>query len=195
MNARELEQNAVALRTRRRLAVESAPLALLAAALAPAAWVVAPSLGLALAVGAALQCLLAAAACVRRYLLLERLALEPDAHQLPEVRAFGARLVLPRRRARLARSIRTMVAEAFRPDGRFHALFLVDRVAVYARDLEAIARDLVSPSVAVDPVSVARCTWLLTQAAQNPLYDRRIPIEDLGSILRRIRAGMHPVTA
>ena len=30
------------------------------------------------------------------------------------------------------------------------------------------------------------------QAANNPLYDRHLPDEDLGLILRRIRAGIQP---
>jgi hypothetical protein len=52
--------------------------------------------------------------------------------------------------------------------------------------------DLCSPSVRIDPVSAARCRWLLANAAENPLYDRRLPAEELGSILQRIRTGMRP---
>ena len=121
------------------------------------------------------------------------LELEPEALAIPEVRAFVERLTTPHARARLAASFRSMVKDALKPASRLRCLFLVDRVAAYARELDAIAGDLCSPSIEVDPVAVARCRWLLTNAAENPLYDRRLPAEELGSILQRIRAGMQPV--
>lgn len=193
MNAREIEEQANDIRSKRRRVVESVPLAAACAALAPVAWLWSSPLGIAVAVGGAVQIALAGGAFVSRRLLVERLAIEADAHAIPEVRAFGAKLVRPHERRKLARTICSMLAEVMSPGRRLQALYLADRVYRYARELDAIARDLLSPSVRVDPVSMARCNWLLTQAAENPLFDRRLPAEDLGAILRRIRAGMHPV--
>jgi hypothetical protein len=161
--------------------------------LAPAAWLWSPRLGLAIAVGAAVQLVVASATYLSGRFLLERLATEPAAHAIPEVQAFATKLARPAARRRLARTIHSMLTEVTRPGKAFHALYLADRVRRYARELDAISRDLLSPSVRVEPVSMARCAWLLTQAAENPLFDRRLPAEDLGAMLHRIRAGMKPV--
>jgi hypothetical protein len=192
VTARELEIAAAEIRARRRTALERFVASVLAAALVPAALQLSGSLSFATGLGAAVLAALGAFALTGRRLLLERLALEPDALGIPEVKAFGERLTTPSARARLAGAIRSMVRDACQPASRLRCLFIVDRVATYARDLEAIARDLCSPAVRVDPVTAARCQWLLTNAAENPLYDRRLPAEDLGSILQRIRAGMQP---
>ena len=193
MTARELEEAQAEIRRRRRSALDCVLAAVGAAALAPALLTLSGALAVSAAIGAGLLVLRAAFAMVRRRGLLERLVLESGALVIPEVRTFAARLVAPSSRTRLAHSIRSMVRDAFRPASRLHCLFLVDRVAVYARELEAIARDLSSPSIRVEPASVARCHWLLTNAAENPLYDRALPSEQLGAILRTIRSGMVPV--
>jgi hypothetical protein len=193
MSAREIEEVAGDLRAKRRRALEALPLSLACGALAAVAWQFSPRLGLALAVGGAVQLVLALAACLRWRLRLEELATEPSAHAIPEVRSFAARLARPEARRRLANTIQSMVVEVARPHRRYDTLYLPDRVLRYARELDALARDLVSPKVRVEPVSMARCKWLLTQAAENPLYDPRLPAEDLGAILRRIRAGIQPV--
>jgi hypothetical protein len=86
----------------------------------------------------------------------------------------------------LAQGIRKMIAEAFRHDN----LYIGDRVARYARELEALARDLLAPGVRVHPASIARCRRLLTEGAESPLYNDRLPAEDVALVLRRIRAGI-----
>jgi len=193
MTDRELETAAAEIRSRRRTALERFTAAFVSAALVPVALQLSGTLTVATGLGAAALAVLGALALTGRRSLLEQLSLEPEALAIPEVRAFGERLTTPRGRARLATAIRSMVKDAFRPRGPLGCLFLVDRVVAYAREFDAIARDLCSPAVEVDPVSAARCQWLLTNAADNPLYDRRLPAEELGSILRRIRAGMQPI--
>ena len=193
MTAREIERAASEIRGKRRTALERFVVAIVAAALVAPALQLSGALSVATALGAGALAALGALALTGRRLLLERLALEPDALEIPEVRAFGERLTTPDARARLAAAIRSMVKDAFQPASRLRCLFLVDRVAAYARELDAIARDLCSPTVRVDPVTAARCQWLLTNAVENPLYDRRLPAEELGSILRRIRAGLKPL--
>ncbi len=176
--------------------IESGALAVVAGGLSVAAWTISRNLGLALLVGALTQLAIASGAFVARRFQIERLALDPAAYAIPEVTAFGSRLVAPRTRAQLAASIRSMLVESVETRRRSLSasagLFLRDRVSRYSRELDGIARDLVSPAVSVQPVSVARCRWLLTHAAESPLYNSRIPQEDLGSALRRIRSGMHP---
>lgn len=100
---------------------------------------------------------------------------------------YGKTLTKPRQRALLADGLRTMVRDALRPGN----LYLSDRVTRYARDLEALARDLRCPAVRVHPASVARCRRLLTEGAESPLYNPRLSEEELEVILRRIRSGMH----
>jgi hypothetical protein len=194
MNARVLEDAREGLHRRRTRMIESSVLAVVTAGLAVATWSFSRSLGIALVAGAVVQIALASRAFVARRFQIQRLALDPAAYVLPEVTAFGSHLIQPRTRAQLAASIRSMVSESLETRRRSLSasagLYLRDRVWRYSRELEGIARDLLSPAVKVQPVSVARCRWLLTQAAESPLYNSRIPQEDLGVALRRIRSGM-----
>ena len=196
MDARTIDELGVGLRSRRRRAIESLGLAGATVALAAAVWSVSTPLAIALVTGAAVEIVLFLAAFVGRRTLIEQLALDPSAYALPEVEAFGSRLVEPKARARLAASIRSMLDENAKSQGRrvvaAGVYYLRGRVARYSRELEAIAAALLSPSVRVQPVSAARCRWLLTQAAESPLYNPRIPAEDLGVALRRISDGLQP---
>jgi hypothetical protein len=183
--ARALDEATDTIRHKRRRAFEST---VLAAGCAVLAWqaLESASLALALAAGAGFELLVTAWSLLSRRELIARLALEPDAYTIPEVVAYGVHLTRPRYRRTLAQGIRKMVREALRPD----ALYLGDRVLHYARDLEAMARDLVLPNVRVHPASVARCRRLLTEAAESPLYNPKLPEEDIPQTVRRIRAGI-----
>lgn len=195
MTARDLDGARDELQRRRRRAIESGALAIVAGCLAAALWPLTQPLWIALVVGAVVEVGVAALSLGTRRFEIQRLALDPDAYVLPEVTAFGSHLVRPRMRAQLAASISAMTSESSRARTRLSAsagLFLRDRVRQYTRELDGIARDLASPRVSVQPVSVARCHWLLTRAAESPLYNSRIPAEDLGFALRRIRSGMQP---
>jgi hypothetical protein len=186
MHARAVDEAAAELRRKWRRTLEAALLAVLAGACSPVVWITSPALGIGLAAGAGSQALIALGLLVSRHGRIEELALDPTAYTIPEVRAYGAKLVGRRQRELLARSLLSLVRDAFNPG----ALYLGDRVTRYARELEAIARDLLSPRVRVQPVCAATCRWLLTHAAESPLYNQSLPVEDLGSILHRIRAGM-----
>ena len=185
MIARYVDDAAEQIRHKRRRTLESAALA---AGCALLAWLAldSASLALGLAAGAGFEVVVAGWSLLSRRELIARLALEPDAYAIPEVEAYGAHLTRPRHRRTLAQSIRKMIREALRPD----SLYLGDRVLRYARDLEAVARDLLTPNVRVHPVSVARCRRLLTEAAESPLYNAKLPAEEIPQILRRIRAGI-----
>ncbi|MFN8187015.1 MAG: hypothetical protein U0R69_08045 [Gaiellales bacterium] len=189
MTAREIDDAAERIRTLRRRTLEALALTAACLGLAGVALAFAPSLTLALAAGTAFELLVAATSFVSRRATLGRLALDPAAYEIEEVRCYGARLARPHEREILARGIQSMLKDALAPG----SLYLGDRVVYYARELDALARDLLSPAVRIHPVSVARCRALLTEAAESPLYNPRLPAEDLAAVLRRIRAGMEPV--
>jgi hypothetical protein len=190
MDARSLEYEAEELRRKRRRSLESAVLTAVAGGLAPVAWQLEPRLGIAVCVGAALQLVLATWAFFSRRERLEELAIDPAAYIIPDVKEFGMRVAAPRQRELLARGILSLIRDAVRPGN----LYLGDRVVRYGRELEAIARDLLSPTVRVQPTAAASCRWLLTHGADSPLYNPRLPAEDLGSWLYRIRAGISEPT-
>jgi hypothetical protein len=183
---RALEQAAHDLARRRHRAVHAGVLGFAAAwASLAAVWFSIP-LAAALGAGALLEALLAAAALDARRQLIARLALQPAAYVLPEVAAYGARAAQPPQRARLAAWLAELVAEAGTP----FSLCLGDRVALVAHELEALARELVSPARSVEPVSAVACRRLLTHLAESPLYNPGVPVGELHAALHRIRAGI-----
>jgi hypothetical protein len=186
MYERALEQAADDLGRRRRRAIHTGVLGVAAASAALATvWFSIP-LAAALAAGAFLEALLAAAALDARRQLVARLALQPAAYALPEVAAFGARAARPPQRARLAAWLAEVVAEAGTP----FSLCLGDRVALVAHELEALACELVSPARSMEPASAVACRRLLTHMTESPLYNPGIPVGDLHAALHRIRAGI-----
>jgi len=186
MYERALEQAAHDLDRRRRGAIQAVMLGIAAASAAlVTVWFSVP-LAAALAAGAFLEVLLAAAALDARKQLVARLALQPAAYALPEVAAYGARAAQPPQRARLAAWLAEVVAEAGTP----FSLCLGDRVALVAHELEALARELVSPARSMEPASVVACRRLLTHMTESPLYNPGVPVGDLHAALYRIRAGI-----
>ena len=188
MNARATERATLVLRRKRRRTVESAALAAASAALALVAALFSLALAAALGIGAAFELGLAVLAFLGRRELIGRLALQPDAYVLPEVKRYGCRLVRPRERERLARGIMSALDEA--QSSQPHSLLLPERLVTYASELEALARELLSPAAHVQPTSAVACLRLLTRGVESPLYNPNLPPEDLGSILYRIRAGI-----
>jgi hypothetical protein len=116
---------------------------------------------------------------------IARLALYPDAYSIPEVAAYGGRCARKRERERLAKRIRDLIADPH-PSQSLH---LADRVARYAHELDRIATEI-AVAARVRPHAVVACRRLLTHAAESPLYNPGLPIEDLGVALDRIRRGL-----
>lgn len=189
MTAREIDDAAEQLRELRRQTAEGLVLAAVCLGLAGCVVAFVPTLALAFATGAAFELIVAATCFAMRRGKISRLALEPAAYEIEAVRRYGARLTALRERTALAEGIQSMLKDALSPG----TLYLSDRVVSYARELDALARDLLSPAVRIHPVSVARCRALLTEAAESPLYNPRLPAEDLAVVLRRIRAGIEPL--
>jgi hypothetical protein len=186
VHARELEQAARDLLRLRRRAVESGVLLVGATVAGASALLVGPLPAVALFSGAALEAALLVLALNGYRERIARLALSPEAYVLPEVDRYGRRLAEPRRRARLAASISRVVAEAHLP-GNF---YLAERVATFAREFETLARELLRPTARIEPASVVACHRLLTSAVESPLYNPRLPAQDLELALARIRAGI-----
>jgi hypothetical protein len=160
-----------------------------AAALALAVLPLSSRLSIAFAAGALVQLLACAVQSARIDGLVARLALEPAAYAIPEVREYGARLA--RERASLGAWLVEVLDDAGRPD----SLYLSDRVAHYAEEIHAAAQELMAPGSSVPPVCLATCRRLLTVATDSPLYNANVPAVDLGSALFRIRAGIRTETA
>jgi hypothetical protein len=183
---RALEQATHDLDRRRRRALHATALASAAFAAASAAVWFSMSVAVALVSGAVLEILVAAEATHGRRQLVARLALHPAAYVLPEVAAYGAEATRAPQRARLAAWLSEVVAEADGP----YSLCLRERVKVVSHELEALARELVSPVRSIEPASAVACRRLLTHMTESPLYNAVLPLEDLQMALRRIRAGI-----
>jgi hypothetical protein len=143
-------------------------------------------LAFALLAGVGCSLVLALADTIRRRELLSGLALNSNAYTLPDVRRYGAKLVMYSGRARLAAALERVVSNAGLPG----TYYLNDRVDKFRDDISGLAKALVAPGARVEPTSVARCWRLLTRAAESPLYNGRIPEDDLGFEVKRIRAGI-----
>jgi hypothetical protein len=186
VHERALEEAAYELDRRRRRCFQAGTLAGGSALAAGVAAMDSLPLAAALGAGAFLEALMAAVAASRRRELVARLALEPAAYALPAVAAYGARVAHASQRVRLAAWLVEVIADACMP----HSLYLGDRVALVAQELEVLARELVSPTRSVEPTSAVACRRLLTHAVESPLYNPALPLEELRSTLRRIRAGI-----
>jgi hypothetical protein len=189
VNDRDLEAAARELGTRRGRAREATIGAVACAVLAAGAPIVSTSAAVALAAGAATAALLAAAQRGARRDAIARLALDSAAYALPEVRRYGARLVVPAERARLAAWMREIVRDSHVPGN----WYLGDRVLRHAGQLESLAADLLAAQVRVRPASVVACHRLLTHAAESPLYNPDVPADELPAAIERIRRGIRPL--
>lgn len=187
MNPGTLDDAVAELATRRRQSWEAGALAAVTGLLAVAAGLLAPRFTLALAAGAAVELLLAGSALFRRRNLLGRLAVQRSAYVIPEVKRYGCRFARLDRRRQLALSIRSLLDERRRRG----TVCLPERVEAYAHELDALAAELLSPATEVDPPSAVACFRLLTEGVESPLYNPQLPVDDLGLVLSRIRAGIH----
>lgn len=182
----EIELAAGELRRRSRRVAECAALTLSAAVAAIFALAFSPHVAIALGSGALLEALLLVDMEYRRRDLISRLALEDAAYVLPEVARYGLRSTQSQELNRLSAWFSALPAEARLPGN----IYVQDRVESVARELEAIASDLRAPDVVVDPISAVACRRLLTQAVESPLYNARVPPDELRAALERIRRGI-----
>jgi hypothetical protein len=118
--------------------------------------------------------------------LIERLALEPLAEDLPAVQRYRRRLLEQSERDRLAASINSLIAEATTPG----AFSLADRIVLFEDELRTLARHLATPEVSVQVRSMVICARLLSRGVESPLFNPNVPVEHLRAILLRIRHGI-----
>jgi hypothetical protein len=164
------------------LFVDSAAVALAAACAA----VYSGNLAFALALGAA--CLAVMGFCMRasRQELIGRLAARGDAYFIPEVAQYGEQVAAPAQRAVLSRWLR----EAVDSCGDHATWYAEERVLAYREEIVTLAREFGAPDAFVSPVSAVACKRLLTRMVESPLYNYKLPPENLRAALFRIRAGI-----
>jgi hypothetical protein len=139
-----------------------------------------PPLAVPLLVGGMGVAVLGMRALVRRYLLLEDLAVDRDAYLIPEVRAVALRAASREQRHRLASAIR----EALNPcwcgtNPRVEAnLDLLAEIGVALED----------ERLTLDPCAAIALDRLLTAGECN-LYSPGLPVDELRSRLRRVLDG------
>jgi hypothetical protein len=186
VDARSIEEASRELERRRWQVSADVAFALVAGALAAPGVLFEPPVALALAIGATIALALSLVAAVRRYLLIERLALDRDAYAIAAVRRYGRRLTSRRMRERLSRSLRSVVADSWRCESYIPP----GRVAAFATELEELARELAEAACHVEPVSAASCLLLVSDGMESPLLNPTVPGEDLRAALLRIRSGI-----
>lgn len=186
MTAREIDSAADRLELMRRQRRWRLALSVPAAGLAAAALTVSNALAISMVAGVVCLLLLALWDTVRRRELIATLALNQHAYTVPEVRQYGAGLVMPRGRMRVAAALERVLADAGTPG----TYYLADRVHANRREIRALAKALRAPGAEAEPTSIALCWRLLRSAAESPLYNWHLPADDLGIAVRRIRAGV-----
>jgi hypothetical protein len=132
---------------------------------------------------------LAVRASWRRWDLVDRLLLEPDAYGIAEVRTRAARVAMFENRRSLASAIRWRLehASAFtEPDGRLLRV---------APELAALADELADESFELDPLHAVECERLLSGGLTSPLVDPAASVDGLFLRVERIRAGFAPRSA
>jgi hypothetical protein len=183
MVARDVEYAAAELRVLRREEWARVGLVVLVFGLAAVASEVHPSLAVPLLIAALTAVGLAVRVFWRRWDLLDRLALDRDAYEIPEVRALAEHAAAKANRRLLASSIRRLLAEPRRDSARV--------ILAAAEDLEALADELENDGLMLDPACAVACMHLLGGGSTSVLTPGRPP-EDVVACVRRIRAGFRP---
>ncbi len=184
MVERDLERVAEEVAARRQRTREAIVLAAIALALAGLLGPASRPVAIAFLAGSVVEACLAAVAALRRRELISRVALEPQAYVLPEVERYG--VTVASQRERLAARLVEILIDAAHPG----TIYLPDRVARYAGELRSLARELAARDATVRPPSAVACWGLLMHAVESPLYNPRLPADDLALALNRIRAGI-----
>ncbi len=187
MNAREVEAAARHLMHSRTRIRETLGVAVACFVIALATAPFAVGVAGAFAAGALTGVLVALFGAVARRDQIAKLALDPLAHELPEVSLYANRLASHLERERLAAWIVEILREAAHIPG---SLYLSTRVIRYADELAALGKDLSDPDAVIRPASAAAIHLLLTQAVESPLYNPAVPADRLPAIIANIRLGI-----
>jgi hypothetical protein len=176
MIARAAEEASSRLHDLRREEWEDAVVAAAAFALSIAATAVRPDFALPLFLGGLFVAGRAVLVGWRRWDLLDRLAGEPDAYGIPEVRARAEEQASMANRRWLSRAIQSRLEVDENP-----------RIAGAADEFKALAQELSDAGLELDPACAVACSRLLTDDASSPLLNSALPVEDVRSRVRQIR--------
>ncbi len=177
MTARQIDGAAAQLHELRVQTVERLGLAAVAFALALTATQLRPALAVPLLLGAMAMTFLGVRALVRRWFLLEDLALEPEAYELADVRRFGVRAASPERQRVLAHSLRAVMEES--------TSFVAARVAAVRPELEEIVDALENDPSTLKPQAAVALERGLHECPLL-LRDASLPVTELRCRLRRL---------
>jgi hypothetical protein len=187
MNARDVEASARDLARRRRRIRESLGFSMACAVAAAAAVPFALELAAAFAAGGVTGGVVAMFCALGLRDRIAQLALDPLAHELPEVSRYANRLATQFERERLAQWIVEMVGDASQiPD----SWLLSGRVTRYADQLAALGEELADPVTQIRPASAGALHVPLTQAVDSPLYNPAVPADQLPATIANIRLGI-----
>ncbi len=178
MYARAVEEAGVRLRELHRDLWRDFSLAAVALALSLAATAVLPELAVPLFVGGLAVGVLGVRAALEQSEIIDRLAGDPDAYVISEIRKRAARDATMERRRSLAADVRWWLREP-----------QADRVTVVASELEALAADLDDAALELDPACAVACVRLLSDSERSPLLIAASPVEELRSRIIQIRFG------
>jgi hypothetical protein len=145
--------------------------------------------GIPLLLGGACALLLAVISHTDRDRLLIRLVAQDDAWLLPEVRRCAERLVAPRERARLARGL-LLAADAGTPGHHPYGVIRPERAHGAVEELRWLGEAVADTAVPLHASAAALGRRLLTEAALSPLYNPRIPEDDVHRLLAIMRRGI-----
>ena len=187
MTAREVESAASSLACSRRRIRETAGLAGACAIGALVTLPVALTVAVAFGAGAVASCVFAVMDAVARRHRIARLALDPQAHDVPEVSRYASRLTRHLERQRLADWIVEILGEASRVPETW---YLASRVLRYAEELRTLSCELADPRAEIHPTSAVAVHVLLTQAVDSPLYNPTLRAEEPPATIARIRLGI-----
>jgi hypothetical protein len=142
-----------------------------------------------LLLGAAVGIAIAALARGDRQKLLTRIVAQGDGERCADAMRLAADLVRGPRRRRLAAGLERAASVA-RPGVHDYTHVRPDRAFAARAELLALAAAFRDDDATIAPASAALCRRMLCEAASSPLYNPRIPEDELARLLRTIASGI-----
>jgi len=181
MTAHEIDGAARRLGELRSQTLEDAVLAAACFGLALGATWYRPSLAIPLTVGAMVMAVLACRAFVKRFWLVEELAVDRDAYRIPAVHDFGLRTASLEHRREIAQTVRRALVGS--------AGEAAERMEVAGPDLVLLIAALENEKVDWEPQAVvALDQWLADPAGS--FRDPSLPAVEMRSRVRSVLAGL-----
>ena len=120
----------------------------------------------------------------RRWDMLDRLSVEPDAYAISDVLDYARREATIKRRRGLAARLRGLLGDP--------GLACASRLSCARDGLEALAAELEDESLVLDPACAVDCSRLLGNPEESPLLNLSLPLSSLETRISRIRSGFSP---